>query len=60
MKLGKLFKAIVDTATIPLSVAADAVTLGNSMGRQSYTKSKIEKIAEELDDVTKSSDDDED
>jgi len=52
MKLGKLFKAVVDVATIPVSIAADVVTLGNAMGGESYTKKKIEKIADELDEVT--------
>lgn len=53
MKLGKLFKAVVDTATIPLSVAADVITLGGAAtDNGSYTKNKLEKIAEELDEVT--------
>lgn len=51
MKLGKLFKAVVDTATIPFSAAADVITLGK-YGEGSYTKDKIEKIAEELDEIT--------
>jgi hypothetical protein len=51
MKLGKLFEAVVDIATLPVSIAKDVVTLGN-FGDETYTKRKVEKISEELDEVT--------
>lgn len=47
MKLGKLFSAIVKTATLPLSITADVVTLGQA----GKTKKKLEEIEEKLDEV---------
>ena len=52
MKLGKLFTAVIKTATLPLSVAADIITLGNVGNGEPYTARKIEAIAEDLDEVT--------
>jgi hypothetical protein len=50
--LGKIFKAVVDTATAPLSVAADIITLGNvGSDEGSFTKRKIEQLEEDLDDI---------
>lgn len=54
MKLGKLFKAVVGVATIPVALVKDVATMGGVvMGKpQSYTKDKIDKIADDLDKVT--------
>ncbi|HQK38557.1 MAG TPA: hypothetical protein PLO52_00405 [Flavobacterium alvei] len=55
MKLGKLFKAAFNTVTLPIEIVKDIVTLGGvaSEEPQSYTKTKIEEIEKNLDDVTK-------
>ena len=54
MKLGKLFKAVVNVVTIPLAVTKDVFTLGGvATGKdQSYTKDKIEEIEDNLDEIT--------
>lgn len=53
--LGDLFRAVVNTATLPLTVVADIVTLGDVGGeeRGTFTTRKLEEIAENLDDVTR-------
>jgi hypothetical protein len=51
MRLGKLFSAVTKIVTIPVSLGADVVTLGN-FGDKSFTKRKLEKIKEDLDEVT--------
>ena len=54
MKLGKLFKAVVDIATLPVEIVKDVVTLGaeKAMEDEFFTERKINKIAEELDEIT--------
>lgn len=54
MKLGKLFKAAFNTVTLPIEIAKDIITLGGiaTEENQSYTKTKIEEIEKNLDDVT--------
>lgn len=55
MKLGNLFKAVVDIATLPVSIAIDTATMGAKKFTEPngtlYTEDKIEKIAEELNDL---------
>ena len=48
--LGKLFAAGIRTATLPISVAADVLTLGGAVNDhgQTYTYEKIKKIADDL------------
>lgn len=54
MKLGKLFKALVRTATLPISITADVLTLGGSKATDGkfFTEKSIEKISDDLDKVT--------
>ncbi len=51
--LGKIFKAVVDTATTPIAVVRDVFTLGGELEgeNKSYTRKKIEQITEDLDDI---------
>ena len=51
--LGKLFRAVVDVALIPVAVVKDAVTLGGQITDQEkcYTAQKIDDIEEDLDEV---------
>ena len=54
MKIGKLFKAVVDIVTLPIEVVKDVVTMGaeKAMEDEFFTERKINKIAKELDEVT--------
>jgi len=45
MKLGKLFSAIVQTATLPIDIATDILTLNDDQ----KTQKKIKSIEEKLD-----------
>ena len=47
MKLGKLFRAAVETVTLPIAIAVDVVSLGQAQA----TKKKVDKIEENLDEV---------
>ncbi len=54
MKIGKLFKACVDIAILPLDVVKDICTLGGAtIDEESSIKQRIDKIEENLDEVTK-------
>ncbi len=48
---GKLVKAAINTATLPLSVVADVVTVGNVLDGEPFTKSKVEKILKDLEEA---------
>lgn len=54
MKLGKLFKAVVNTVTLPVAVVKDIVTLGGVATDEPkcFTSQKIDEIEENLDEVT--------
>lgn len=49
--LGKIFKAVIDTATTPIAVVKDVFTLGNVGEDKSHTRQKVEQITEDLDDI---------
>ncbi len=52
--LGDIFRAAVNVVKLPISAAADIVTLGGTAtDRDSYLLENLEEIAENLDDVTK-------
>ena len=48
--LGKLGAALIETVTLPVSIVADAATLGGrTIGREdSYTGRKVRRIADDL------------
>lgn len=48
---GALVKTVVNVATLPVSVAADVVTLGGDSvdGGKTYTQKKLEQIKREAD-----------
>ncbi|MBP7927599.1 hypothetical protein KAZ57_00430 [Patescibacteria group bacterium] len=48
MKFGKLFSAITNIVTLPVSTAIDIITLGNG----TETKNKLKKIEKDLDQIT--------
>lgn len=54
MKLGKLFKAVVKTATLPIAIGADVITMGASKATDGkfFVEKQIENIADDLDEVT--------
>ncbi len=50
---GSLLKTVIDTATLPIDVAKDVVTMGGAMTerQEPYTFSKLKKIDSDLGDV---------
>jgi len=49
---GKLIKLAINTATTPIDIAKDVVTLGGSItNEESATLSKLRKLQEEVDDL---------
>lgn len=51
--LGSLLKTVIDTATLPVDVAKDVVTMGGAMTerQEPYTVSKLKKIDQDLGEV---------
>lgn len=51
--LGKILKAIITTAEIPIEVTKDVLTLGLRSVKEgkSYTREKIEELVEDLDEI---------
>lgn len=51
----RLFRAAVDTVTLPVSVAADVVTLGGALvdRKEPYTVSKAKRLGNDAADVVK-------
>lgn len=51
--LGSLLKTVIDTATLPVDVAKDVVTMGGAMTerQEPYTVSKLKEIDRDLRDV---------
>ena len=54
MRLGKLFKAVVKTAILPVAIVADVATMGVSKVTDGkfFAEKQIEKIADDLDEAT--------
>ena len=56
MKLGKLFKAVIQTATLPIAVAIDVIGIIPDAGENKKpfqrTANTIENIADDLDEFT--------
>mgnify|MGYP003561522200 CR=1 FL=1 len=48
MKFGKLFSAVTNIVTLPVSIAMDIITLGN----ETETKNKLKEIEKDLDQIT--------
>ena len=50
---GSLLKTVIDTATLPIDIAKDVVTMGGVMTerQEPYTVSKLKKIDRDLGDV---------
>jgi hypothetical protein len=49
---GKLIKLAINTATTPIDIAKDVVTLGGSItDEESATLAKLRKLQEEVDDL---------
>jgi len=51
---GSLLKTVIDTATLPIDVAKDVVTMGGAMTerQEPYTASKLKRIADDIEDVS--------
>lgn len=51
---GSLLKTVIDTATLPLDVAKDVVTMGGvcTDRNETYTGSKLKRIADDIEDVS--------
>jgi hypothetical protein len=51
---GSLLKTVVDTATLPLDVAKDVVTMGGAMTerQEPYTVSKFKRLADDVEDIS--------
>lgn len=51
--IGNVVKTAANVVTIPVSVAADVVTLGGTLidRDESYTETNIEKIEKNIDDI---------
>jgi hypothetical protein len=57
--LGKTFKTLIHTATSPIDVAKDVVTLGGVLTDEDepYTKKKLSKILEDIEELSDEVDD---
>ena len=53
MKLGKLFKGVIEITTLPVAVAADVLSMGVSkaVDDEFLTEKLLNKIEEDLDEV---------
>jgi hypothetical protein len=51
---GSLLKTVIDTATLPLDVAADIVTMGGAMNerQEPYTVSRLKEIAGDVESIS--------
>jgi hypothetical protein len=50
---GKLFKAVLNTAFLPVEVVKDVVTLGGTLNGEdeTYTGKRLEKIQDQIDEA---------
>ena len=51
---GSILKTVIDTATLPIEVAKDVVTLGGVVTgeHQTYTDKRLEKLSDDLEDIS--------
>ena len=51
---GSILKTVIDTATLPIEVAKDVVTLGGAATgeHQTYTGKRLEKLSDDLEDIS--------